>query len=295
VIIDAHNHPDWYGFPLPRFLANMDAYGIDRTWILSWECPRDEYDPDQSHLMPQQAEGGPIPFSACLAYATARPERFVLGYAPDPRKPDAIDRLAAMKEIHGVRVCGELKLRMCYDNPDALRLFRWCGKAGLPVTVHLDYELDTGRRYPRPNWWYGGGIEALERAVEACPDTVFLAHAPGFWSHISADGQHDREAYPKGPVVAGGKVVRMLRRHPNLYCDMSAGSACNALSRDPAFGREFILEFQDRMLYARDYFDNRIMDLIEKLDLPADVKGKLCSGNALRLVPELPARPATLS
>ena len=29
----------------------------------------------------------------------------------------------------------------------------------------LDYEFDTGRRYPRPNWWYGGPIEAFERAI----------------------------------------------------------------------------------------------------------------------------------
>jgi predicted TIM-barrel fold metal-dependent hydrolase len=295
VIIDVHNHPDWYGFPLPRFLANMDAFGIDKTWILSWECPRDEYDPAYNPKMPENGTDGPIPFSVCLAYVLAAPERFVLGYAPDPRKPDAIDRLEAMREIHGVRVCGELKLRMMYDDWDALRLYRWCGKAGLPVTVHLDYEFDTGRRYPRPNWWYGGGMESFERAVAACPDTVFLGHAPGFWAHVSADGKHDKEAYPTGPVVPGGKLVRMMRTYPNLCCDMSAGSAHTALSRDLVFTKEFILEFQDRMLFARDYFDNRMMELIRSLGLPADVQEKVFSGNALRLAPEPPAKPAILS
>jgi hypothetical protein len=137
-------------------------------------------------------------------------------------------------------------------------------------------------------------MESFERAVAACPDTAFLGHAPGFWAHISADGRHDKEGYPKGPIVPGGKLIAMLRRYPNLYCDMSAGSACNALSRDPSFSRELILEFQDRMLYARDYFDNRMMELIESLGLPSDVKEKVYSGNARRLVPDLPAKPAKL-
>ena len=45
MIIDAHNHPDWHGHNLDRFLQNMDEHGIDRTWLLSWESPVDEYSP----------------------------------------------------------------------------------------------------------------------------------------------------------------------------------------------------------------------------------------------------------
>jgi predicted TIM-barrel fold metal-dependent hydrolase len=50
-----------------------------------------------------------------------------------------------------------------------------------------------------------------------------------------------------------------------------------------------LLEIQDRLLYARDYFDNQHQDFLNALDLPADVLAKLYSGNALKLVP-LPAR-----
>ena len=32
-IIDAHNHPDWHGHNLERFIANMDQYGISKTWL----------------------------------------------------------------------------------------------------------------------------------------------------------------------------------------------------------------------------------------------------------------------
>lgn len=282
--IDAHNHPDWHGHGFDRYLQNMDDHAVDVTWLLSWIVPADEYAPTDNAAMPPVGEG-PIPFERCLAYVERAPERFVLGYAPDPRRPDAIDRLRAAVEIYGVRFYGELKLRMRYDNPDAVRLFRFCGEQGLPVTVHIDYEIDTGVRYPRPNWWYGGGVEALETALRACPETTFIGHAPGFWAHISADGQHDKVAYPTGPVIAGGEVPRLLATYPNLYADLSANSARTALSRDMVHAREFVLTFQDRLLYARDGFGGELDALLAQLELPADVMRKLMCENALRLVP----------
>jgi len=175
---------------------------------------------------------------------------------------------------------------MMYDNPDALRMFRFCGERSLPVTVHLDYIHETGRKYPRTDYWYGGGIEALERAVQACAGTTFLGHAPGFWAHISGDDLYKTERYPTVPVQPGGKVPDMMREYPNLYGDLSAGSAVGALKRDPAFARDFFIEFQDRLLYARDNFDNGHQEFINSLDLPAEVLEKVYSGNALRLVPE---------
>jgi len=284
-IIDAHNHPDWHGHNFARFLQNMEMYGIERTWLLSWEAPQDEYDPAYIKLIPDPDPSGPISFRRCLAYAEKTPDKFILGYMPDPRRPDAIDRLKAAVDIFGVRVAGELKLRMMYDNPDAIRLFRYCGERGLPVVVHIDYPFDTGYAYPRPDWWYGGGIEAFERAVRACPETIFIGHAPGFWAHIAGDGQHDKTPYPTGPVTPEGKVAEMLRTYPNLYADISAGSGHGALSRDPEYARSFLIEFQDRILYGRDYFDNRHQELLNGLGLPEDVLRKIYAGNALKLVP----------
>lgn len=282
--IDVHNHPDWHGRNLDAFLKNMEEYHIDKTWLLSWEAPCDEYDPAYIGVIPEPGPGGPIPFSRCISYAERAPEKFILGYCPDPRRADAVDRLKAAVDIYGVKVCGELKLRMMFDNPDALRLYRFCGERKLPVLVHIDYEFDSGVKYPRPNYWYGGGIEAFERAVKACPETIFIGHAPGFWAHISGDDKYLTDAYPTGPVVPGGKVVEMLEKYPNLYCDMSAGSGCNALSRDVEFTKAFLVKFQDRIMYGRDYFDNIHQELLDTLGLPQSVMDKIYYGNALSLV-----------
>ena len=285
LIIDAHNHPDWHGHDFDRFIANMDKNDIDVTWILSWEAPKDEYSPDTTPVIPDRTEDGPISFRRCLDYEKRAPDRFVLGYAPDPRQADAIDRLSFAIETYGVKVYGELKLRMMLDNPDAIRMYRFCGLKGLPVIVHIDYEFDTGSNYPRPNWWYGGGIDAFERAIAKCPETNFLGHAPGFWAHISGDDQYDKTPYPTGKVLPDGKIIKLLERYPNLYCDISAGSGYNALSRDIEFTKGFLLEFQDRILYARDYFDSRHRKLLESIGLPRNVLEKIYYKNAQKLVP----------
>ena len=287
-IYDAHNHPDWHGHDLEAFIANMDKYNIEKCWILSWESPLNEGNVAYAGVTTGGIFGEKkwIPFNLCLRYKEAYPDRFVLGYGPDPRDPAACHNLVAANKIYHAQVCGEIKYRMTYDDPDCLCLFRTAGDLGMPVTLHFDYNYRQRCEDPRSEW-YGGDINALERALQACPDTKFLGHAPGFWIHISNDDLWKTRPYAKDmPVIPGGRIVELLRKYPNLYCDMSAGSGCGALSRDKEFGKQFILEFQDRILYARDCFDNRHQELLNSLDLPEDVLEKIYSRNAAKLIGE---------
>ena len=152
MLIDAHNHPNWHGFNAEKILRNMDEQGIDQMWLFSWEVPEDEYAPSYHAVLPPAGTG--IPLEDVIAVGREAPERFVLGYMPHPKRPDAIDRLKAAVEIHGIRLASELKVRLPFDDPDALRLYRFCGEQKLPITIHLDYPIDHGRgSYPRPNWW----------------------------------------------------------------------------------------------------------------------------------------------
>ena len=283
MLVDAHNHPNWHGFNARKILENMDAQGIDQMWLFSWEVPENEYAPSYHAVLPPTGVG--IPLADVLEVGRQAPDRFVLGYMPHPKRPDAVDRLKAAVEIHGVQLASELKTRVVFDDPDAIRLYHFCGEQRLPITIHLDYPLDHLKgSYPRPNWWYGGSLDALERAVVECPETVFIGHAPGFWAHISADDCFAREAYPEGPVVPEGRVVQVLRKYRNLYADLSAGSGLNALSRDLKYAKHFLIEFQDKLLFGRDYFDTRLMDFLMQLDLPGAAFDKITWQNAQRLL-----------
>jgi predicted TIM-barrel fold metal-dependent hydrolase len=50
-----------------------------------------------------------------------------------------------------------------------------------------------------------------------------------------------------------------------------------------------LIEFQDRLLYGRDYFDNRLQEFLNTLELPESVLSKIYAENALRLVPDVGA------
>ncbi len=283
-IIDDHNHAEYHQYSAKRMVENMDRYGIEKTMLLTWECPADEYDPESARYFSCRRGGNPVPLESVLDYKRQYPDRFLLGFAPDPRRPESTERLRSAIGLYDIRMYGEVKLRMMLDNPDAIRMYRFCGEQGLPVLVHLDYEFDRPSPFPRPNYWYGGGIGALERAVAACPDTNFIGHAPGFWAHLSGDDQYSKTPYPTGPVEDEGEIVRLLKTYPNLYCDISAHSGFAALSRDIPFTRQFLTEFADRILYGRDYFDNVHQELLNGLGLPSDVLEKIYAKNLLRLI-----------
>ena len=102
--IDIHNHPMWYNYTADRFVENMDKYGIDKTCLLSWEAPWDEYDPSYSNILPFSRECVAIPFEYCVAFAEKYPDRFYIGYCPDPRREDAIPKLVSAYNTYGVRI-----------------------------------------------------------------------------------------------------------------------------------------------------------------------------------------------
>ena len=243
MIIDAHNHPDYHGFTTDKILKDMDEQKIDKTWLLTWDVPQSEYDVilNQPTMPPSSVSG--IPLDRILDAGKSAPDRFVLGYAPHPKRPDAIERITSAVELYGIKLAGEYKSRVVFDDPDSLRLLKTFGELNLPVTIHLEYGTDYGgTNYPWRDWWYGGTIEALDRTLTSCPDTIIIAHGPGWWSHISGDDLYNKDMYPNAPVKPGGLNPKMLAKHPNLYADLSATSGLNAISRDHEFGKQYIIE-----------------------------------------------------
>ena len=87
MLIDAHNHPHYYGYGGKALIQNMDEQGVDKMWLLSWEIPQEEYDVRRAqHELSATAASG-IPLDDVVDVAREAPERFVLGYAPHPKRP----------------------------------------------------------------------------------------------------------------------------------------------------------------------------------------------------------------
>jgi len=282
-IIDGHGHVKWYGYDADRLVANMDEHGIDVMWLLSWEVPEDELDLGYAGVFWPQTVG--MPFKDVVEAVQQYPDRFVPFYAPDPRVKDSLARLQGAVKYLGVRGCGELKVRVMLDDPRALEMFHFCGEAGLPVIFHLDVPLPRRELGKDPGYWYCCDWENLARALELCPQTAFLGHAPGFWREISGDADANSDVYPQGPVTPGGRLWQYMDSYPNLHCDLSAGSALYALSRDPETGKRFLDAYQDRCIFGRDYFDDRMYRFIMDCQLSTEATEKILRGNALRLVP----------
>ncbi|MGI6335855.1 MAG: amidohydrolase family protein [Eubacteriales bacterium] len=165
--------------------------------------------------------------------------------------PDAdFSRIFRELMAHGARGIGEVCENMYFDDPLMLNFFRHAEKCGLPLTFHIG---NMGKDYGIVDEL---GLPRLEKVLGMFPRLIFLGHSQKFWAEIGACDEESRKGYPKGKVVPG-RLVELMRKYPNLHGDLSAGSGCNAIMRDPDFGYTFLEEFQDRLYYGTDICDPR--------------------------------------
>ncbi len=296
MIIDSHQHVFWHWRNDADLIADMDAHGIDLAWLLTWEISPAEWDPNWARILNPvnaQADGTNrgVTLADLLLASSRYPGRFILGYCPHPAIANAPALFESAYHIHRVRVCGEWKFRMPFDDDRCIALFKKAGQLNCPVVLHLDVPVLAGQ--PQ-QMWFGGDVTNLENALKLCPETTFIGHAPGFWRFISGDAETDARPYPDGPVTPGGKVIQLLEAYPNLYADLSAGSGLRALRRDPTHGGEFVIRFADRLLFARDYYGPELLEFLKTLKLPKDVQEKVYFRNARKLVGDVIANPPQL-
>lgn len=289
-LVDSHQHVFFQKHDDSSLIKDMDALGISYSWLLSWEIPPGDPSAEYVHALnplrmrPDGTHAG-IMLEDLVVARNRHPNRFVLGYCPAPTISEPWKLLRAAHAMHGVRVCGEWKFRIPFDDPRCLELFRAAGDLGMPVVLHLDvpYLKNAEGTWDYQHRWYGGTVANLERALEACPDTIFIGHAPGFWREIGIDADECSGVYPEGEVREEGRLYQLFDRWPNLYADLSA-SGMLALRRDREHAQKFLARFQDRLLFGRDFCDRDLYDLLASLDLEASVLEKICWQNAEKLV-----------
>jgi len=250
-------------------IAKMDELGIERTVLLPIECAEelDYY----------------VTTSEVLEVARRYPDRFIPFCNIDPRRryPGHFDPRPILREYiaQGCKGFGENLAGIPIDDKMNQVLFAACGELGLPMVFHFDQHINR-------DWL---GFPGLENMLRLYPDTLFIGHGPHFWSEVSANvTAAEMSGYPKGPVVPTGATDRLLGQYPNLYGDLSAGSANNALTRDPEFARSFLERHQDKLFFATDYLSPGqrvdIVDTLMGLNLSETALAKIARENAIRVL-----------
>ena len=209
----------------------------------------------------------------------------------DPRmgdnssKTDFSNYLNLCKKRGAVGV-GEICVNMWADDPLMENLFYHCAESDMPVIIHIGH-----KQYDCYGIIDDLGLPRLEKILKKYPKLKILGHSQCFWSEISDDVTVDnRYTNPQGKAN-GGRIVELMRECPNLYCDLSANSGYNAMTRDPDFTYRFFEEFSDRIMYGSDIcrpFQERPLsawldESYEKGYLSEKNYGKICRENAIRI------------
>jgi predicted TIM-barrel fold metal-dependent hydrolase len=269
-----------------QLLERYEPIGVEAAVLLPGVSPECSYDPQSNHEI--------------LEICERHPGRFIPFCNVDPRSmTNGSDApLGELLDFHRERGCkgiGEVTANLPFLDPMVQNLFRHVERVGFPLTFHMAAQL--GGIY---GLYDDPGLPQLERSLAAFPKLVFLAHSQTFWAEMGRlEKPGDRYGYPRYPIGEEGVVPKLFRQYPNLYGDLSAGSGCNALKRDPDFAVQFLNEFQDRLLFGTDIcapdtptpLVDFLLELRDSKRISETVFRKVARENAVRLL-KLPTREA---
>ncbi len=166
---------------------------------------------------------------------------------------------AAKRGISGVKVFKSFGLQ--YHNPDGSLIeiddprfdpiWEACGRLGLPVIMHtadpsafFQPITPENERYEElsrhPEWHFPSDKFPSRETLHAARNRLFARHPKTTFiaAHLGNDGE-DLEA-----------TARMLDEHPNVVVEIA--SRISELGRQPYSAREFLIQYQDRVLFGTD-------------------------------------------
>lgn len=219
--------------------------------------------------------------------------RFIPFCNIDPRavsnSPDApLNQLFEHYRDQGCKGIGEVCANLPFLDPMVQNLFKHAQAVGFPLTFHMAHRI--GGVY---GLYDDPGLPQLEWSLKAFPELKFFAHSQTFWAEMAPlETVGDRSGYPQYPIKQEGAVPRLMRKCPNLYGDLSAGSGCNALKRDEEYAVKFLTEFQDQLLFGTDICapedKTPLVDFLLKLKdsgrISEEVFNKVARENAVRIL-----------
>ena len=222
-----------------ELIARYDAVGIEKSVILPCTSP------DSTQFVQSNEE--------VLRIVSNYPARFAAFCNLDPRSlfnsaHAPFEYVLKYYQDKGCRGVGEVTANLDMDDCRVQNLFQAADNCAMALTFHLATRSgDTYGLIEEP------GLKKLEKALQKYPNIKFFGHSQTFWAEIAANPTlQDREGYPAGKIQAEGAIPYLMRKYPNLYGDISAGSGCNALARDEEYAVKFLNEFQDRLMFGTD-------------------------------------------
>jgi predicted TIM-barrel fold metal-dependent hydrolase len=311
-IVDSHMHVNYNGFSLKKIINYLDKNKIDCCWLLTWE-----------EINPGPWEYYDLPIDECYEAFLKYPSRIIPMYAPDPHKNSATAELMTwhQKGIKGcgelkatvnwgdiiledlLKLSNNLKLPVIFHMEEAqtrlisssstyiakmlcraLQAERNIYSVPKSILKFLAKHLPVYRKimpYRFPGYMID--FDLLETALKVYPNIKFVAHGPGFWKHIGADGGTNNSSYPSGKVLGKGKIWRLLSEFSNLYADLSV-SGFNALSRDIDNAKIFLSQYEDKILFGTDNYLKWGIDFIHSLNLSKKAYQNILGRNACHII-----------
>ena len=199
-----------------------------------------------------------------------------------------LDKMVEYYKNKGCKGIGEVCANLPFLDPLVQNLFRAAEVNDMPLTFHIA---------PQISGVYGlfdnPGLPQLTECLKRFPKLKFFGHSQAFWAEIGTlDKEFERYGYPDYPVRQEGAVPKLMRKFPNLYGDLSAGSGCNALKRDREYAIKFLNEFQDRLMFGTDIcapdtptpLVDLLLDLKNTGDISEKVFNKVARENAIHIL-----------
>lgn len=252
----------------------MDKWGVEKACVLPIENPEETF----FYVTTNEV------LRMCKRY----PDRFIPFCSIDPRRGINSEKedfrwLLERYVKQGCRGFGEVLAGLYIDDPRLRNLYRQCEEFNLPILFHLGKDfigVCDELHMPR-----------LERILQEFPRVNFIGHGQAFWAEISIDvKEEERGEYPKGKIIKSGHLPKLLGKYANLYADTSAGSGYNALSRDLEYGKKFLEEYQDKILFGTDTLYpgqkemENIVSLLKNIDISPKTYEKISHKNTEKLL-----------
>lgn len=278
-IIDIHQHVGYTGRADDALIAHQRAMGATITVLLP--AGRPIASPSTHDGVANGLQAQCLGNEACYQLARAHTDAYTFAANEVPDLPDATAVIGGYLR-RGAVMIAEQKFGVECDSPEMERIYRLAEEHHVPVLMHWQFQM------------YNYGFERFHRVLEKYPRVAFIGHAQTWWGHIDRNHTDQTVMYPKGPVARGGLTDRYLADYPNMYGDLSAGSGLNALTRDEAFTREFLVRHQDKLLFGSDCTDvagtgsgclgAQIIGAVRRLAADKRIERKLLYGNAKRVL-----------